>query len=269
MCRLAQITRTQFYRQRASSTAAGSESEFNEQVRAVALERPAYGYRRVRAALKRRGHHFGEKKVRRSMREQNLLCRKRRRFIATTDSKHEHPVYPNLAREMNVTTMNQLWVADITYVRIVRGFVYLAAILDAYSRRVIGWAISRSLDARVALAALEMAFATRQIIGNLVHHSDRGVQYASGEYTNLLKEHGVEISMSRRGNPYDNAKCERFMRTLKEEEVYLSEYGTMAEARESIALFIEEVYNQKRLHSALGYVPPVEFEQQLQQSTSA
>jgi transposase InsO family protein len=154
-------------------------------------------------------------------------------------------------------------------VRLVRGFVYLAAILDAYSRRVIGWEVSRSLDAKVALAALSMALAARQFSAQLVHHSDQGVQYASGEYTNLLKERGVQISMSRRGTPYDNARCERFMRTLKEEEVYLSEYETMSEARESIALFIEDVYNQKRLHSALGYIPPAEFEQQLQQSTGA
>jgi transposase InsO family protein len=154
-------------------------------------------------------------------------------------------------------------------VRLVRGFVYLAAILDAYSRRVIGWEVSRSLDAKVALAALSMALAARQVSAQLVHHSDQGVQYASGEYTNLLKERGVQISMSRRGTPYDNARCERFMRTLKEEGVYLSEYETMSEARESIALFIEDVYNQKRLHSALGYIPPAEFEQQLQQSTGA
>ena len=250
-------------------TAVESDSEFNEQVKVIALERPAYGYRRVRAELNRRGNNYGEKKVRQSMRQQNLLCKKRRRFIATTDSKHGHPVYPNLVRKMNITDLNQLWVADLTYVRIVRGFVYLAAILDACSRRVIGWAMSRSLDAKVALAALNMALAARQIDNNLVHHSDRGVQYASGEYTNLLKEHSIQISMSRRGNPYDNAKCERFMRTLKEEEVYLSEYETISEARESIAQFIEEVYNQKRLHSALGYIPPAEFEQQLQQSTSA
>ena len=269
LCRLAQISRAQFYRQRLISTESKSDSEFDEQVKVVALERPSYGYRRVKAELSRRGNHHGEKKVRCSMRAQNLLCKKRKRFIATTDSKHGHPVYPNLAREMNVSNLNQLWVADITYVRVVRGFVYLAAILDAYSRRVIGWAMSRSLDARVALAALNMALAARQVGNDLIHHSDRGVQYASGEYTNLLKEHGVQISMSRRGNPYDNAKCERFMRTLKEEEVYLSEYETMSEAHESIAQFIEEVYNQKRLHSALGYMPPAEFEQQLQQLTSA
>ncbi len=264
MCRLAQITRPQFYRQCGRAVEVESRSEFDEQVKVVALERPSYGYRRVRAELSRRGNNYGEKKVRCSMREQNLLCKKRRRFIATTDSKHGHPVYPNLAREINVANLNQLWVADITYVRLVRGFVYLAAILDAYSRRVIGWAISHSLDARVAVAALNMALAARQVGNDLIHHSDRGVQYASGEYTNLLKERSIRISMSRRGNPYDNAKCERFMRTLKEEEVYLSEYETMSEALESIALFIEEVYNQKRLHSALGYMPPVEFEQQLQ-----
>jgi transposase InsO family protein len=269
MCRLAQITRAQFYRQRERTLGIEPDPMFDEQVKVVALERPSYGYRRIKAELRRRGGNYSEKRVRRSMRQQNLRCKRRRRFITTTDSKHGHPIYPNLAGEINVTTINQLWVADITYVRLVRGFVYLAAILDAYSRRVIGWEVSRSLDAKVALAALSMALAARQFSAQLVHHSDQGVQYASGEYTNLLKERGVQISMSRRGTPYDNARCERFMRTLKEEEVYLSEYETMSEARESIALFIEDVYNQKRLHSALGYIPPAEFEQQLQQSTGA
>ncbi len=170
---------------------------------------------------------------------------------------------------MNVIDINRLWIADITYVRLVRGFVYLAAVLDAYSRRVIGWAMSRSLDAGVAVAALQMALATRTITAELVHHSDRGVQYASDDYTGLLKERSVQISMSRCGNPYDNARCERFMRTLKEEEVYLSEYETLGEAQASIAHFIEAVYNQKRLHSSLGYMPPAEFEQQLCQSANA
>jgi transposase InsO family protein len=162
-----------------------------------------------------------------------------------------------------------LWIADITYVRMIRGFVYLAAVLDAYSRRVIGWAISRSLDAEVALAALKIALETRTIDIGLVHHSDRGVQYACSDYTGLLNGRSIQISMSRCGNPYDNARCERFMRTLKEEEVYLSEYETLAEAKASIAHFIEAVYNSRRLHSSLGYVPPAEFEQQLCQSTSA
>lgn len=269
MCRLAQITRAQFYRHRHAATSAARDSQLHEAVKAAALEMPSYGYRRVTAHLRRGGHRVNGKTVLRSMRHQNLLCKRRRRFVCTTDSQHAHRVYPNLAREMKVRDINHLWIADITYVRMTRGFVYLAAILDAYSRRCVGWAISRSLDSEVALAALQMALATRKVGDCLVHHSDRGVQYASEVYTGLLKERGLNISMSRRGNPYDNARCERFMRTLKEEEVYLSEYETLAEARSSIAHFIEAVYNQKRLHSSLGYMPPAEFEQQLCRSNSA
>ena len=171
--------------------------------------------------------------------------------------------------ELTLSSINQLWVADITYIRLLREFVYLAVILDAYSRRVIGWALEPYLAASLALEALRMALASREIEAGLVHHSDRGVQYASSTYTDLLKERGIRISMSRRGNPYDNAKAERFMKTLKYEEVYMFEYETMAEARERIGHFLEEVYNQKRLHSALGYVPPVEFEQLLCQMTDA
>ncbi len=269
MCRLAQITRAQFYRHRHAATSAARDSQLHEAVKAVALEMPSYGYRRVTAHLRRGGRRVNGKTVLRSMRQQHLLCKRSRRFVRTTDSQHAHRVYPNRAREMKVTDINRLWVADITYVRMTRGFLYLAAILDAYSRRCVGWAISRFLDSEVALAALQMALATRKVGDCLVHHSDRGVQYASSDYTGLLKERGISISMSRRGNPYDNARCERFMRTLKEEEVYLSEYETLAEARSSIAHFIEAVYNKKRLHSALGYVPPAEFEQQLCQSNSA
>jgi len=269
MCGLAQITRGQFYRHRRAASVAQSDWPLSEAVKAVALEMPAYGYRRVTAHLRRNGRAVNGKTVLRSMRHQNLLCKRRRRFVRTTDSLHAHPVYPNLAREMRVTDINQLWIADITYVRMTRGFVYLAAVLDAYSRRVIGWAISRSLDAEVALAALKIALETRTIDIGLVHHSDRGVQYACSDYTGLLNGRSIQISMSRCGNPYDNARCERFMRTLKEEEVYLSEYETLAEAKASIAHFIEAVYNSRRLHSSLGYVPPAEFEQQLCQSTSA
>ncbi len=276
MCRLAAITRAQFYRHRRSShqhrqaaRVAATDTELQRAVKAVAIEMPAYGYRRVTAQLRRDGRRINGKTVLRSMCQQNLLCKRRRRFVHTTNSQHAHRVYPNLAREMNVIDINRLWIADITYVRLVRGFVYLAAVLDAYSRRVIGWAMSRSLDAGVAVAALQMALATRTITAELVHHSDRGVQYASDDYTGLLKERSVQISMSRCGNPYDNAQCERFMRTLKEEEVYLSEYETLDEAQASIAHFIEAVYNQKRLHSSLGYMPPAEFEQQLCQSAIA
>ncbi len=269
MCRLAAITRAQFYRHRRSSRVAATDTELQRAVKAVAIEMPAYGYRRVTAQLRRDGRRINGKTVLCSMRQQNLLCKRRRRFVHTTNSQHTQRIYPNLAREMKVADINQLWIADITYVRVVRGFVYLAAVLDAYSRRVIGWAINRSLDSEVALAALQMALRTRHITAGLVHHSDRGVQYASNDYTGLLKERSVQISMSRCGNPYDNARCERFMRTLKEEEVYLSEYETLDEAQASIAHFIDAVYNQKRLHSALGYMPPVEFEQQLRQSNSA
>jgi transposase InsO family protein len=269
MCDLAQITRAQFYRHRRAASVEESDSQLHDAVKAAALEMPSYGYRRVTEHLRRGGRRINGKTVLHSMRHQNLLCKRHRRFYRTTDSQHGHHVYPNRAREMKVTGINQLWIADITYVRMARGFVYLAAILDAYSRRVIGWAISRFLDAELALAALQMALAARKVGDCLVHHSDRGVQYACTDYTGKLLERGISISMSRRGNPYDNARCERFMRTLKEEEVYLSEYETLNEARSSIAHFIEAVYNQKRLHSALGYMPPVEFEQQLCQSTGA
>lgn len=198
------------------------------------------------------------------MREDNLLClRRKRAFVRTTDSRHGQPVYPNSARAMVVTSINQLWVSDITYIRLAREFIYLAVVMDAFSRRVIGWALEPHLDAELTLAALRMALATRAVQPGLVHHSDRGVQYASSDYTELLIEHGIRISMSRRANPYDNARCERFMRTLKYEEVYLSDYDTLLEARVSIKRFLEEVYNQKRLHSAIGYVPPAEFEQSL------
>jgi transposase InsO family protein len=180
--------------------------------------------------------------------------------VATTDSNHNLRVYPNLAKEMELTGINQLWRADITYIRLETEFVYLAVVLDAYSRRVIGWALDRTLEDDLPIAALQMALRSRTPGEGLTHHSDRGVQYASHDYTGLLKEHGVRISMSRRGNPYDNAACESFMKTLKYEEVYRQEYRDLADARASIARFIDKIYNGKRLHSALGYLPPAEFE---------
>ena len=194
------------------------------------------------------------------MREDNLLCVRRRAFVVTTDSRHHLPVYPNLAREMNPLAINQLWVADITYIRLRTEFVYLAVVLDAFSRRVIGWALGRRLEAELAVTALRMALIARQPGLGLVHHSDRGVQYASQDYTDLLKQHKVAISMSRKSNPYDNAACESFMKTLKYEEVYRNEYRDFAEAHASIGEFLERVYNRQRLHSALGYLPPAEFE---------
>ena len=237
-------------------------------IQQVALAWPAYGYRRITAELKRRGRGVNRKHVLRLMREDNLLCLRKRRFVHTTNSDHRLPVYPNLVPALTVTGCDQLWVADITYIRLLREFIYLAVILDAFSRRCIGWALERTLETELALAALRMALARRAITAELVHHSDWGVQYASLTYTALLRERGVRISMSRRGNAYDNAQAESFMKTLKYEEVYLREYETMAEARTSIGHFLEAVYNQKRLHSALGYVPPVEFEQRHLQSVS-
>ena len=197
------------------------------------------------------------------MREDNLLCLRHRKFVVTTDSKHDLPVYPNLAKAMVLTSINQLWRADITYIRLVEEFVYLAVMLDAYSRRVIGWALDRTLQDRLTITALEMALAQRGATAGLVHHSDRGVQYASHDYTRILQEHGIRISMSRTGNPWDNAACESFMKTLKYEEVYRSEYRDLADAYARIGEFLEEVYNQKRLHSALDYRSPAAFEQSL------
>ena len=227
----------------------------------MTLAWPAYGYRRITAELQRRGQVVNRKRVLHLMREDNLLCLRKRRFVHTTNSDHRLPVYPNLVPELAVTACDQLWVADITYIRLGREFIYLAVVLDAFSRRVIGWALERSLETELALGALRMALEARTVTAGLVHHSDRGVQYASFDYTNLLKEHNIRISMSRRGNAYDNAQAESFMKTLKYEEVYLREYETMTEAHTCIGHFLEVVYNQKRLHSALGYLPPVEFEQ--------
>src|SRR5213076_2967523 len=206
------------------------------------------------------GWVVNHKRVLRLMRVDNLLCLRRRAFVRTTDSDHQLRVYPNLARELQVSGLNQLWVADITYIRLRTEFVYLAVVLDAFSRRVIGWALGRTLEAELPLAALRMALMERKPQPGLVHHSDRGVQYASGQYTEVLKQHHAQISMSRTGNPYDNAACESFMKTLKYEEVYRTEYRDFREAHASIGEFLERVYNQKRLHSALGYVPPAEFE---------
>ena len=237
--------------------------DLRDTIQKLAVEMPAYGYRRITAALQRAGWVVNHKRVLRIMREDNLLCLRRRAFVRTTDSNHKLAVYPNLARDLKVSGLNQLWVADITYIRLLLEFVYLAVILDAFSRRVVGWALGRTLEAELAVAALQLAIGRGRVAPGLVHHSDRGVQYASGDYTELLIAHGIRISMSRRGNPYDNAQAESFMKTLKYEEVYRTEYLDFADARRRIGKFIESVYNEKRLHSALGYLPPAEFEQQL------
>ena len=240
------------------------ELELRDAIQKVALQMPTYGYRRITAELRRQQRVVNRKRVLRLMRQDNLLCLRRKAFVRTTDSQHQLPVYPNLARELKVNSLNQLWVADITYIRLLLEFVYLAVILDAFSRRVIGWALGRTLEADLAVSALRMAIARGRVAPGLVHHSDRGVQYASLAYTELLTEQGIRISMSRRGNPYDNAQAESFMKTLKYEEVYRTEYLDFADARRQIGQFIDGVYNQKRLHSALGYRPPVEFERHLE-----
>jgi putative transposase len=254
------LNRAGFYRWRAPRQATPVDMEVRDQMQKVALESPAYGYRRITVELQQRGFAINHKRVLRMMREDNLLCVRRRAFVVTTDSRHSLPIYPNLAREITPTSINQLWVADITYIRLRTEFVYLAVVLDAFSRRVIGWGLGRTLEAASAVAALRMALIERQPAPGLVHHSDRGVQYASRDYTEMLKQHNATISMSRKGNPYDNAACESFIKTLKYEEVYRNEYRDFHEVRTSIGEFLERVYNQKRLHSALGYLPPAEFE---------
>ena len=260
LCQMTGLNRAGFYRWRVPRQATPVEMELRDQMQKVALESPAYGYRRIMFELQRRGFEVNHKRVLRMMGEDNLLCVRRRAFVATTDSRHHLPIYPNLAREMKLTALNQLWVADITYIRLRIEFVYLAVVLDAFSRRVIGWALGRTLEAELAVTALRMALIERRPASGLVHHSDRGVQYASQVYTEMLKQHQATISMSRKGNPYDNAACESFMKTLKYEEVYRNEYRDFDDANASIGEFLELVYNRKRLHSALGYVPPAEFE---------
>jgi putative transposase len=265
MCGVAGVSRAGYYRFLTTPAAGDKDIDLRDAIQRIALEFPTYGRPRMTKEMHRRGWHVGPNRVYRLMREDNLLCLRRRKFVVTTNSNHDRPVYPNLARGMVLTGIDQLWVADITYIRLETEFVYLAVVLDAYSRRAIGWALDRTLEDELTIAALRMALERRIPAPGLVHHSDRGVQYASQDYTDLLKGRGITISMSRKGNPYDNAACESFMKTLKYEEVHRQEYRDLAEARSSIQHFLERVYNEKRLHSALGYRPPVEFENDLPQ----
>jgi len=272
LCGLLSVSRSALYREQRAVTEEkqqGNTSELRHAIHTIALAFPSYGYRRITAALRREGFIINHKRVLWLMRSDNLLClRKERAFICTTDSAHRLPIYPNLAKGLTLNRINQLWVADITYIRLAEEFVYLAVIVDAFSRRVIGWELQRYLDSDLTLAALRMALKNRSPLPeDLIHHSDRGVQYAARAYTQLLQQHGITVSMSRRGNPYDNAKAERFMWTLKKEEVYASDYQGLRSARSSIKEFLETVYNQQRLHSALGYMPPAEFEQSLTVTT--
>src|ERR1700676_4990635 len=261
LCQLAGVSGAGFYRSLQDRAPVEEDMEVRSVIQQIAVEhRRRYGYRRISAELRRRGMLVNHKRVLRIIREDHLLAVQPRSFVVTTDSDHEFEVYLNLASRMKLTGMNQLWVADITYIRLKKEFVYLAVVLDAFSRRVVGWALDRTLASRLPIAALEQAIAQRQPPPGLVHHSDRGVQYASGDYVKIFGKHKMIPSMSRPANPYDNASCESFLKTLKREEIYANEYRDLDHLRANIEEFIEQYYNRCRLHSALGYRSPEEFE---------
>jgi putative transposase len=263
MCQLAGVSRASFYRSLQERAPVEEDMEVRSVIQQIAVEhRRRYGYRRISAELRRRGMLVNHKRVLRIIRDDNLLAVQPRTFVVTTDSDHEFEVYLNLASRMKLTGMNQLWIADITYIRLKKEFVYLAVVLDSFSRKVVGWSLDRTLAARLPIAALEQAIAQRQPPPGLVHHSDRGVQYACGDYAQILQQHQMIPSMSRPANPYDNASCESFMKTLKREEIYANDYRDLEHLLGNIEVFIEQYYNRCRLHSALGYRPPEEFEQE-------
>ncbi len=269
MCRLGQVSRAGFYRHWKEREPRAEETELRSRIQAIVLShRRNYGYRRVTRELRYEGQAVNHKRVLRLMQQDNLLCLRKPAFVRTTDSKHDLRVWLNLAARMELSSINQLWVADLTYIRLLEEFVYLAVVLDAYSRKVVGWSLGQQLDAGLAVAALRQAIDARQPAAGLVHHSDRGVQYASNAYVDLLLEHGIMPSMSRAGNPYDNAKCESFMKTLKQEEIYTRQYRDLADLEAHIGEFIERYYNRRRLHSALDYRSPEQFEQGLLQPSA-
>jgi transposase InsO family protein len=268
MCQLAPVSRASFSRSLQQQEPDQEEMELRAAIQQIFLEhKRRYGYRRISKQLQQQGMVVNRKRVQRLMQTDNLLALQRRAYVVTTDSQHDFEVYLNLAKRLKLTDLNQLWVADITYIRLQKEFVYLAVILDAFSRKVVGWALAKSLAAGLPKAALEMALASRQPAPGLVHHSDRGVQYAAAEYIQVLAQHGIVPSMSRPANPYDNASCESFMKTLKQEEIYLNNYRDLEHLRSNVEVFIEEYYNRRRLHSSLGYLPPEEFEQSLPSSS--
>jgi putative transposase len=269
LCQIAGLSRAGYHRFRRRHGSKPAAMNLRNEIQHIALRWPAYGYRRVHAELVRQGWKVNHKRILRLMRADNLLCVQRRKFILTTDSQHGLPIYPNLVEGLVLSSIDQLWVADITYIRLQMEFVYLAVLLDAFSRRCIGWALQRTLEAALALEALRMALRRRRPKPGLVHHSDRGVQYASRDYTAELEQHGICISMSRTASPYDNAQAESFIKTLKYEEVYRTEYRNLEEAKASIGEFLQRIYNQQRLHSALGYRPPLEFERNLRRAQAA
>jgi putative transposase len=271
MCTLAGVSRAGYYRHFEASAPRQEETNVRDAIQRLALANRHYGYRRIAALLRRDGFAVNHKRVLRLMREDNLLCLRKRAFVpATTDSRHGWRVAPNLARGMMTTGLDQLWVADITFIRMQEEFAFLAVVLDAFSRRVVGWALDTHLRASLAIDALNMAIVARcPAPGSLIHHSDRGVQYACSDYAAVLEAHGIQPSMSRVGNPYDNARAESFMKTLKQEEVDGRSYRDAHQARNDIGAFIEDVYNAQRLHSALAYQSPAEFEAQHQTATAS
>jgi putative transposase len=253
---------TYYYRLRQKALRAKKEEvDLRDRIEKIVVKCAGYGYRRVTYQLRREGYKINHKRVARLMREQSLQCQVKRRWVKTTDSDHGYRIYPNLIKELKITGRNQVWVADITYIRIMTGFLYLAVVLDLFSRKVIGWALSEHIDAQLTLTALRVALDDRGLVEGCIHHSDRGVQYACHAYVEELEAAKIRISMARKGNPYDNAAAESFMKTLKCEEVYLWDYHNVEDVKRRIPYFLQEVYNQKRLHSALGYVTPEEFEQ--------
>jgi putative transposase len=260
LCTLLSVSRSWVYERSHTPRQAERDIALRDAIERIVLEFPGYGYRRVTAELQREHWTVNHKRVLRIMHQEALLCQLKRSWIATTDSRHGLQTYPNLLAGLAVARANQAWVADITYIRLPTVFVYLACVLDAWSRRCIGWQLSRTIDTQLTLAALNQAINLRQPGPGLIHHSDRGVQYASAGYVERLLSIGAQVSMSAKGNPYDNAKAESFFKTLKREEVYLNQYQTFADAEGQIGGFIDDVYNQKRLHSSLGYLPPAEYE---------
>ena len=269
LCAISGLSRASYYRWLEPKLSARDDASLRDLIQRLALKRRYEGYRRIARRLRDEGLIVNAKRVLRLIRADNLLSLRRRPFVApTTDSRHRFPVCPNLARSLEPTGLDQLWVADITYVRLTEAFVYLAVVLDAFSRKVVGWALDDHLEARLALAALDMAIAARAPPPGLIHHSDRGVQYASTEYAARLEARDLQRSMSRPGNPYDNAKAESFMKTLKAEEVDGRAYANLDDARARIGAFIEDVYNADRLHSALGYQSPIAFEAAFRKTTN-
>jgi transposase InsO family protein len=259
-CRLTGVARVSYYRYWKRKAPQEADGELRDRIQRICLAHRSYGYRRVRAALGKQGFVVNDKKIRRIMREDNLLAVRRRKWITTTDSRHQLAIFPNLAPFMEPDGADQLWVADLTYIRLRGEFVYLAVVLDAWSRRVVGWALDRQLTASLPKEALQRALAARRPAAGLVHHSDRGVQYASLEYVTLLHDNQMVGSMSRTGYPYDNARCESFMKTLKQEEIHCRSYATMDELHRNLEEFIDHYYNEQRLHSALAYRSPKEYE---------